>query len=364
MDTIMKKMIITAACLAGLFSAEAQESGSSYNPANTAMTFLSVPVDARSGGLGEMGIATSPDNYSHQTNAAKYVFLDAERRGAANLFYAPWLRNLVKDMSIAGASGFYRIDNLQTVSASFRYFSMGEMKYVDEEQQVTGEHNPYELAVDLAYSRKLSRSFAMSVGFRYGVSNIASGANAYYDYKTAHVVAFDLNAYYQGEFEVFGLKSVLGAGAGISNIGGKVKYSDERNYFLPAELKLGAGLTTALNKEHSLLLGIELGKYLVSSRAEDQDKNVFASLGASFSDGAQLREIVYKAGAEYGYRDFLFARGGYSHEGERQGDRRYLTFGAGAVYKMFHVDGSYLVPVSGGINPLENTFRISMSVDF
>lgn len=361
---IMKKIIITAACLACAFLGKAQERGASYNLANTAMTFLSIPVDARSGGMGELGIATAPDNYSHQNNAAKYVFLDPEKKGGVNLFYAPWLRNLVKDMSIAGISGFYRIDNLQAVSASFRYFSMGELKYRDDEQQVTGEHTPYELAVDLAYSRKLSESFSMSLGFRYGLSNVAGNASAYYEYKMAHVVAFDLNAYYHKELDVFGMKSILGAGAGISNIGGKVKYGEERDFFLPAELKLGADLAMALDNEHGISLGAELGKYLVSSDEGDRRDNVFSNIASSFSDGAQMKELIWKVGAEYGYNDFLFARAGYSHESEEKGDRQYLTFGAGVVYKMLHLDGSYLVPTSGRMNPLQNTFRISMSVNF
>lgn len=362
---IMKKLIITAVCLVGFFTAGAQEAGSAYNPANNAMSFLSVSVDARSGGLGEMGVATLPDMYSHQTNAAKYMFADPDRRRGINLYYAPWLRNLVKDMSIAGLSGFYRIDNLSAVSASFRYFAMGEMKFMNEEQQATGSHNPYEMALDVAYSRKLSRTFSMSVGLRYGLSNIAGDINAYYEYKTAHVVAFDLNAYYHKELDLGGMKSVLGVGAGLTNIGGKVKYGEDRDFFLPAELRLGANLCLLLNEGHSLALGVELGKYLVSSSAADADKNVFANIGASFSDGAQMQEIVYKAGLEYGFRNFLFARAGYSHENEQHGDRRYLTFGAGVVYKILHLDGSYLVPTSSGnVNPLENTFRISMSVNF
>lgn len=360
----MKKIIITAACLACALCSKAQETGASYNLANSAMTFLSIPVDARSGGMGELGIATSPDNYSHQNNAAKYIFLDSEKRGGVNLFYAPWLRNLVKDMSIAGLSGFYRIDELQTVSASFRYFSMGELKYTNDEQQVTGSHNPYEMALDVAYSRKLSEVFSMSLGLRYGISNVAGDVEAYHEYNTAHVVSFDLNAYYRKKVSVFGKQSVWAAGAGISNIGNKVKYGEGREFFLPAELKLGTDLKTAFNKEHALSLGIEFSKYLVSSRVDERNNSVFANIGNSFCDGAQLKEILWKAGMEYGYRDFLFARAGYSHESADKGDRQYLTFGAGVVYKMLYLDGSYLIPTSGRMNPLENTFRISLGVDF
>lgn len=360
----MKKIIITAACLACALLGKAQETGASYNLANTAMTFLTIPVDARSGGLGEMGIATTPDNYSHQNNAAKYVFLDGDKKGGINLYYAPWLRNLVKDMSIAGISGFYRIDNLQTVSASFRYFSMGELKYSNEDQQVTGNHNPYEMALDVAYSRKLSESFSMSLGLRYGVSNVAGEVDAFFEYKTAHTVSFDLNAYYRKELSLLGMNSVWGVGAGILNIGGKVKYGEGRDFFLPAELKIGTNLSTVLNENNSLSLGLELGKYMVSSQGDDRNESVFSNIGASFSDGAQMKEILWKAGLEYGYNDFLFVRAGYSHESEEKGDRQYLTFGAGVVYKMFHLDGSYLVPTSGRMNPLENTFRISMGVSF
>ncbi|MDL2283170.1 type IX secretion system outer membrane channel protein PorV [Odoribacter sp. OttesenSCG-928-G04] len=359
----MKKIVFTIAFIAGIMCARGQESDA-YNLTNTAMTFLTIPSDARSAGMGDMGIATGASNYAHQNNAAKYLFMDANRRGGVNIFYAPWLRNLVKDMSVAGVSGFYRIDDLQAASASFRYFSMGDLKFVDDNQAQTGSSSPYELALDLAYSRKLGHNYSMSVAMRYGASSIASGTNTYYNYKTAHVLAFDLTGYYKKDLFLFGMDSELGIGYGLKNIGMKVKYAEGRKFFLPAELKVGANLAANLDKHNGLSLGLEVGKYLVSSDPEDLDKSMFSGIGASFSDGGQFKELVWQVGMEYNYNKVVFLRAGYFYENEDRGNRQYLTFGAGLAYKVLHLDGSYLVTTSGTKNPLENTFRLSLSVDF
>lgn len=359
----MKKIIITVAFLAGVFVGKAQEKDT-YNLANSAMTFLTIPSDARSGGMGDMGVATPVSGYAHQNNAAKYLFLEKEHRGGLNLFYAPWLRNLVKDMSIVGVSGYWKIDALQSVSASFRYFSMGDLKFVDADQQLTGSHNPHELALDIAYSRKLGEDFAMSLALRYGSSNIANGSSNYYEYKAAHVVAFDLTGYYRKDMEVLGMKSLLGAGFALTNIGSRVKYGQDRRFFLPADLKLGLNLASELDNQNGLSLGFEVGKYLVSSDPADLDKSVFGGVANSFRDGALLKSLLWKVGAEYNFDRLVFIRAGYHYENKERGDRQYLTFGAGVAYKIVHLDGSYLVPTTGNHNPLANSFRLSMSIDF
>lgn len=360
----MKKIFITTVlAVCGLLS-RAQDNVDTYNLANTAMTFLTIPSDARSAAMGETGVATPVSNYAHQNNAAKYLFLDSERKGGVNLFYAPWLRSLVKDMSIVGMSGFYRLDDLQTISGSFRYFSMGEMKFVDSEQSVTGTHNPYELALDFAYSRKLSEVFSMSVALRYGMSSLADKSNSYYKYKTAHVFAFDLTGYYRKEVSVMGMESTIGAGFALNNIGTRVKYGEDSKFFLPADLKAGVNLATELNKENGLSLGLEVGKYLVPSDGNSLDKSVFSAIGTSFTESSQFKSLVWKVGAEYDYNQIVFVRAGYFFENAERGNRQYVTAGVGVAYKIFHLDGAYLVSTSGRKNPLENTFRISMNVDF
>lgn len=360
----MKTIMITALLASCALLAKAQNTENVYNLANTAMTFLNIPSDARSAAMGEMGVATPASNYAHQNNAAKYLFMDARQKGGLNLFYAPWLRNLVKDMSIAGVSGFYRIDDLQSVSGSFRYFSMGEMKFVDSEQSLTGNHNPYELALDFAYARKLSETFSMSVALRYGMSNLADKSNSYYRYKTAHVFAFDVTGYYAKEISVLGMESTLGAGFALTNVGTRVKYGEDRKFFLPADLKVGVNLASRLNENNGLSLGVEVGKYLVSSAVSDLDKSVFGAIGASFSEASQFKSLVWKVGAEYDFNRMVFVRAGYFYENEERGDRQYLTTGVGLAYKIVRLDGSYLIPTSGRQNPLENTFRVSVSVDF
>lgn len=359
----MKKTIISTALLLLAFLGQAQEKDA-YNLANSAMTFLTIPSDARSGGMGDMGVATPVSGYAHQNNAAKYLFMDRDKTGGVNLFYAPWLRNLVKDMSIAGLSGYWRIDELQSVSASFRYFSMGDLKFMNNDQQETGSHTPHEMALDVAYARKLGDNFAMSLALRYGSSNIANGSNNYYEYKAAHVVAFDLTGYYRKELEVLGMSSTLGAGFALTNVGTRVKYGEDRKFFLPANLKLGANLASDLDEQNGLSLGFEVGKYLVSSDPADLDKSVFGGIGNSFTDGAQMKSLLWSVGAEYDFDKTVFVRAGYHYENKERGDRQYLTFGVGAAYKIIHLDGSYLVPTSGVHNPLANTFRLSMSIDF
>ena len=359
----MKKTLFTIALVAGTLCAKAQQTDT-YNLANAGMTFLTIPVDARSAGMGDLGVATTVSNYAHQHNAAKYLFADPAQKGGISLGYTPWLRKLVKDMNIASVSGFYRIDDLQTVSASFRYFSMGDLRLIDDEQIEGTTSSPYELAVDLAYSRKLGENFAMSLAMRYGVSDIARHAGSYYTNKTAHVLAFDLTAYYRKDISLFGQSTLLGAGFAVKNIGSKLKYGEDNKLFLPGELKLGANLATNLNAHNRVSLGLELGKYLVSADPADADKSLFSGIAASFNDGAQFKEIVWQLGAEYGYNEMLFLRAGYFHENEKRGNRQYVTFGAGVAYKSVHLDGSYLVTTSNRNNPLENTFRLSLSMDF
>ncbi len=356
----MKKQLILAL---GLFIApcgviKAQET---YNSSNTSMTFLSVPVNARSGGMAEMGVATSPDGYAHYTNAAKQVFLDESWKGGASLSYVPWLRNLIGDMEISGVSGFYQLNDVSTISASFRYFAMGEVEYTNMEQQVVGSHRPHELAADFAYARKLSENFSMALALRYGLSNIAKGSNAYNEYQIANTFSFDVNAYYQQNLNQ---SNLLSAGAAITNVGSKVKYSNDREYFLPTEFKLGVNNRTMLDEENSLAYGLELANFLVPS-SNDLGENVFSNMAASFSGGKFFKEMQYKIGTEYAYNNFLFARMGYSFAKRAYGSQQFLTFGAGTTYKILSFDLSYLVSTSNiSKNPVANTLRLSLGVKF
>lgn len=335
----------------------AQGDRSVYNFANVGMTFLSVSTDARSGGMGELGVATLPDSYSHQQNASKYVFLDKEERGGVNIFYVPWLRHLVNDMSIAGASAYYRIGREQSVSASFRYFSMGDLHQTDENLQVLGERSPYEMAFDAAYARQLGKYFAMSVAFRFALSNIAQR------YRKANVIAFDLSGYYNRPLRTERMASVVGIGFGLSNVGNKINYGPEDKLLLPAELKLGINLTAVYLKQHRFSIGVEGGKYLVSSKEDDRNNSVLGNIGAAFSAG-EINRLFWKAGFEYGFHGIIFGRIGYFQEGKAGLQREYATFGAGIRFMKIHLDAAYLVSNSMNNHPLNNSFRVSAGVAF
>jgi len=335
----------------------AQEKNGSYNYANTALSFLSIITDARAGGMGELGVATLPDGYSHQQNAAKYIFLENDRKGGANLFYVPWLRHLVNDMYIAGASAFCRIGKNQSVSASFRYFSMGDLHQTDENLQELGDRSPYEWAVDGAYARRLGKYFSMSVGFRWAQSSLEGRK-----YRKAQTMAFDLNGYYGKPFYVSEKRGLWGCGFGFVNMGGKVNYGGEEKLFLPAELKFGSNVALWLTKEHCIAFGGEVGRLLVTGSEKAVDKTVWSSMIASFSDGSFWEHWIGKLGIEYTFQDVFAGRVGYYREGEAANGRRYLTFGAGVGFGKVCIDGSYLVSTGQAESPLRNTFRLSAGI--
>lgn len=330
-----------------------------YNFTNVGMTFLSVVTNARAGGMGELGVATVPDAYSHQQNPAKYVFADEEVTGkrGINIFYVPWLRRLVDDMSIAGTSAYYRIGREQCISFSFRYFSMGDLHQTDDNLQVLGDRSPYEMAVDAAYARQLGRHFSMSMTFRFAVSDVVQS------YRKAYVVAADWGGYYSKPLYLGKIPGKLAVGFALSNIGNKINYGADDKLFLPAELKAGVNLEIKVLSLHRFSLGVEGGKYLVSSREDDRTHTVVGCIGASFTAG-ELKRLFWKAGGEYSFNGLLAVRAGYFHEGKSGLQRKYITFGAGVRFMKVHLDASYLVSMTSGNHPLDNCFRLSAGVDF
>lgn len=335
----------------------AQGEKSFYNFTNVGMTFLSINTDARSGGMGEIGVASLPDDYSHQQNAAKYIFMNPDRKGGVNLFYVPWLRHLVNDMHIAGLSGYYRIGRMQSVSASFRYFSLGDLRKTDVNLQPLGDHNPYELAFDAAYARQLGKYFSMSLAFRLAVSDVVQ------KYRKATNVAFDLGGYYCRSVYTDKTLYKLAIGYALTNVGNKINYGPDDKLFLPSELKIGIGLTGVFRKYHQLSVGLEGGKYLVSSKKEDRDHSLLENIGASFSD-REINRIFWKVGFEYGFQEMVYGRVGYFNEGKAGLQRKYTTFGTGIRFMHIHLDAAYLVSHSRNNHPLDNSFRLSAGIDF
>lgn len=330
---------------------------SDYNFTNVGMTFLSVVTDARAGGVGELGVASLPDSYSHQHNASKYIFLESDQKKGINVFYLPWLRHLINDMSIAGASGYYLIGKEQSISSSFRYFSMGELQQTNEDQQPIGTQSPYEMAFDVAYARLLGKHFSMSLGFRFAVSSVVQ------EYHKAYVMAFDLGAYYIKPLYFSQSQYTLSLGFVVSNVGNKLDYGHRDMLFLPSDLKLGVNLSTTFLKHHLFSVGIEGGKYLVSSNEDNRKNSVLSNIMASFKS-EEINRLFLKVGCEYGYHNVLFGRVGYFNEGKSGLQRKYITCGTGVNFLNIHLDCAYLISLSHNNHPLDNSFRLSAGFDF
>ena len=304
-----------------------------------------------------MGVATLPDACSHQHNAAKYLFMDTRYKGGVNLFYIPWLRQLVDDMSIAGVSAHYEISQLQSVSTSFRYFSLGDLQKTAENMQSLGEDIPHELAFDVAYARRLGRHFSMSVAFRLAVSDIVP------NYRKARVVSCDLGGYYECPIHADKRSYTLGVGFALDNVGSKIAYGPDDRLFLPSELKVGVNCSSSFAKGHGLSVGVEAGKYLVATGENDRNSSVVGSMGRAFLPG-EIHRIHWKTGIEYNFHELLYGRLGYCHEGKSGLQRRYMTFGAGIRFMRIHFDAAYQIPRSRHDYPIDNSFRLSAGVSF
>lgn len=360
-----------------------------FNPIETGVTSLSIAPDARGASMGDIGAATDPDAYSQFWNPSKYAF--AYSQAAVSLSYTPWLRKLVNDIFLADVSGYYKIgsqDN-QAVSASLRYFSLGEVSTSQGDGIVGQTINPYELSFDIGYSRKLSEKYSMGVVFRYIYSalgftesdagNQALGASAF---------SADISGYYT-TYPIIGRNECQWSwGWNISNIGSKVNFDGGENpAFLPANIKLGTTFMFPLADYHTLALSVDLNKLLVPTRPRRSDypdgiegeeeyidkleewKNMSSISGIfkSFSDapgGAkeELREINFSIGAEYAYNNQFFLRAGYYYENEFKGNRKYFGLGAGFSLNVVRLDASYMM-ATAQTSPLDQTLRFSLTFD-
>jgi len=394
----MKKEFLGLTLLAALampFAANAQ------NPIITAMPSLSIAPDARAGAMGDIGAATAPDLNSQHWNAAKYAFM--ESKGGLSLNYTPWLRNLVGDIDLAYFAGYYTISEMAgTLSASFTYFSLGEVKLTDPNGNWLADAAPNEWAIDLAYSRKLHEYVSMAVALRFMYSDMTNGVNAstmggmeMYPGMTA---AADVSLYYRQPIELGSGTSHFGLGLNISNLGGKISFDEKvTQHFIPADLRLGLSYEIPFDNYNSLTISADADKYLVPTRynrfAVDASGNPltgealtnwYSELSSprgwfmSFADAPgyydeinkkqvspameELQEIKYGVGAEYSYDKKFFARAGFSYENYYKGNRRYATVGAGFHLSIFMLDVSYTIAVNQG-NPLDNTLRFTAGFD-
>ncbi len=339
------------------------------NAITTAVPFLLISPDSRHAALGDAGVATSPDANSSYWNAGKLVFIEKDFGGS--LSYTPWLGKIVNDMSISYLTGFYKINREQVVSASLKYFNMGYISFRDINNIDLGEFKPYEMALDVTYSRKLTENFSLGITGRYINSNLTAGFIGS-DAQAANSVAADIGAFYTKDYK--GAKpSNLSIGASISNIGAKLTYTDDNNKdFLPTNLRIGSAYKREIDAYNSLTFTIDLSKLMVPSPTPDgsnRDKPLLNGMFGSFGDapgGAkeEFQEIMTSIGLEYWYNDTFAGRLGYFNESKNKGNRKYFTVGLGFRKRAFGLDVAYLVPTNKRDSPLAETIRFTILLQF
>jgi hypothetical protein len=343
----------------------------------TGVPFLLIAPDARSGSMGDVGAAITPDANSIHWNPAKLAFM--EDKAGVSLSYIPWLQRLVPDINLAYLSGYHRIDDRNTVGASLRYFSLGNIQLTDINRIEQGTLSPNELAVDGTLARQFGENFSLGTALRFIYSNLGNAGSASQQAKPATALAADVSGYFKKETVLFGSDARWSLGLNISNIGNKISYSDGgQKIFLPTNFKLG-GATTFLNGMNEFTVALDINKLLVPTppivdsegkivSGKDPDRSVPAGIFGSFGDAPggfseELQEISYSLGAEYWYNRQFAIRGGYFYENPNKGDRQYLTLGAGLRYNVFNIDFAYLV-ANQQKSPLANTLRFTLVFNF
>ena len=356
------------------------------NTITTAVPFLMISPDARAGGMGDAGVASSADVNSIHWNPAKLVF--ADKKMGVGISYTPWLRKLVPDINLAYVSFFTKPNDVSAIGASLRYFSLGNIDFTSETGDPMGSYKPNEFAVDVAYSRKLGDGFSGGIAPRNIHSSLTGGitvgGNAT---KAGNSVAADVSFFYKTNLEISGKDAEFGAGLAITNIGSKMSYTDKGTKdFIPINLRLGPSLKIKLNDYNELAFLVDFNKLLVptppvysdSTIAGEENPIIFAGkdpnvgvaqgIFQSFGDAPgggkeELREINIAGGLEYWYDKQFAFRAGYFYENKTKGNRKYFTLGIGLRYNIFGLDFAYLIPTEQR-NPLENTLRFSLSFNF
>ena len=365
------------------------------NAITTAVPFLTIAPDSRAGAMGDIGCATSADGNSQSYNPAKYAF--SKNEFGFTVSYSPWLRNLVTDINLAYLAGYWRITDMDAIAMSLRYFSLGDIQFMDENGMEISTQNPNEFAIDFTYSRKLIDQLSIAITPRFIYSNLTAGQYVGGEETKAGLAgAADLSLFYEQDFDVRAFEnSTLRAGLCISNMGNKMSYSSGtlRRDFLPTNLKLGIGYEMNFDGYNKLTVNGEINKLLVPTNPEyahdtnnhiiydesgkpvivpgrgmDPDVSVPQGMIQSFYDAPggfkeELQEIMWSVGAEYSYRDLFFFRLGYFYESPNKGNRQFFSLGAGIKYSIFGIDVSYLVAVKQ-YHPLANTLRFTLNFDF
>jgi len=354
--------------LSGLFfSVNAQDK---INVTTTAVPFLRISPDARAGGMGDLGVATSPDASSNFWNMGKVAF--NESKGGIAATYTPWLKDLVNDVYLASLSGYYKVNDESALTLGLRYFSLGNIQFTDASGSTLGSGKPREFGIDIGYSRRLSSKLGLGVALRYINSDLASGAGSTGNtYKTGTSVAGDIGLYYDGKSEA---GSGITGGVTLTNLGAKISYTDNANQkdFIPANFGLGIAYNKAFDEQNKIMFGVDFNKLLVPTLPADatqqeideyRNKGVAGSWFSSFSDFPGQASV--SIGAEYWYNNQFAFRAGYFWEDKNRGARQYFTAGLGLKYNIFGINFSYLAPSGSGVtrNPLSNTLRFSILFD-
>ena len=347
----------------------------------TAVPFLMISADARASGLGEQGVATTPDAFSQHWNPSKYVFSD--KLSSVGISYTPYLSKIVNDVFLTNVNFYNVIDQRSAWSASFKYFSLGDIDIIQNPQDIPILENPNEFTLDASYSLKLSEYFALAVSARFLMSDVKlQTVDA--DSDSASSFAVDISGFFQSDQKSYNnFDGIWRAGFNISNIGPRMKYEElGRKNFIPTNMKVGGAFDFIFDSSNKFSVNLELNKLLVPSPSEpiynsnneivgykQSDINFLSGMFKSFGDapdgfGEELKEFTLAVGFEYIYNDNFALRAGYFNENEMKGARKYLTFGTGFQLEDFSIDLSYLLSTSNIVSPLENTLRFSFTYNF
>ncbi len=398
----IKNLVILTLCCVSLFTLNAQVStqqlSGGINPITTSVPFLLIAPDSRQGGMGEVGAATQPDVNSIHWNCSKLAF--AEKNMGFGISYTPWLRQLVPDISLSYLSFYKKVSKMSAFGASMRYFSLGNITFTDIQGNTTGQFKPNEFAVDLAYSQKLSQTFAAGLAIRYINSNLTGGVTLSNGQptKAGQSVAVDVGVFYKTKpnFKVEGKKTTVTGGLAITNIGTKISYTTVKN-FIPINLRLGGGYKIDIDDYNTFGVYLDFNKLLVPTppvyqrqktisgadsnaiaidqatgapiieSGKDPNRAVAAGMFGSFNDAPgggkeELKEVNIAIGFEYWYAKQFAVRAGYFYEDKTKGGRQFFNIGLGVRYSVFGLDMAYLIPTTLR-NPLQNTLRFTLTFD-
>ncbi|MFZ5942382.1 MAG: type IX secretion system outer membrane channel protein PorV [Bacteroidota bacterium] len=368
--------------------------GGELNAIQTSVPFLIIAPDSRAGSMGDAGVATRADINSQHWNVAKYPFIKGD--GGIAITYTPWLRNLIPDINLAYLSSYFRVDDQQVISASLRYFSLGNIVFTNINGDVQGQYNPNEFALDAGYSRLFSEHLSGGIAFRFIRSDLTSGQDVNGQESRPGVsFAADLGVYYENDVNLSGQDGKWAIGASITNMGTPISYTEDATKVpIPTNLRLGGRFDYNLDPYNMVSFTMDLNKLLVPTPAiytidtltnekvveygMETPSSVMVGMIQSFydapgvlrSDGSrsifleELYELAFSTGVEYWYREQFGIRAGYFHENAMKGNRKYFTIGVGLQLNVFTLDFSYLVPTNGMNSPLANTLRFTLGFDF